>query len=77
MAMSILLSRVQILIFHGTGSYKEGKVECELLQIGITFSGFSANLHEESSQQICGNRGYSRLYSDTKQNDDMMGHSAL
>ena len=28
---------------------------CELLQIGITFSGFYANLDEESSQQIGGN----------------------
>ena len=28
---------------------------CELLQIRITFSGFYANLDEESSQQIGGN----------------------
>ena len=44
---------------------------CELLQIGITFSGFSANLHEEGSQQLCGNRG-GRLYRDTSRSGDMM-----
>ena len=46
---------------------------CELLQIGITFSGFSAKLHEEGSQQICGNRG-GALYRDTSKRGDMMRH---
>ena len=44
---------------------------CELLQIGITFSGFYANLHEESSQQICGNREEGAPDRDTRGTDVM------